>query len=167
MERGKVVGLSLSGRIFPFCWTDSVTYYTNVRTTQSHIIAAVTILIEQRAKDVVGPRSVSQTVEEIDGDAVVPIAKRQQMVVRLRANQLHRLFTFADHPRLAIVFIHKIFRAGIIFLYVELHLIVWISLAGLFHSLSQQIPVNGIPHLQCHADCPTHLFSCPCQVKSL
>ena len=98
-------------------------------TTQCRIIAAAGIFIKQGAQDVIGSCAVGQAVEEIEGDAVIPVAECQQMVVRLWTNQPHGFFSFAGYPRFAVVFIHEIFRAFSISPNAEFHLIIWISLA--------------------------------------
>ena len=73
-------------------------YFPNALAAETAIVSATAVFIHQRSQHVVGTGAVSQSVEEVDGHAVVPTGEGQLVVVRCRAKEFYRLLAYVQHP---------------------------------------------------------------------
>ena len=70
-------------------------YFPNALAAETAIVSATAVFIHQRSQHVVGTGAVSQSVEEVDGHAVVPTGEGQLVVVGGLAEQRTASFRIA------------------------------------------------------------------------
>lgn len=96
-------GLRQRCRVYPLAFVDCFSYFPNALAAETAIVSATAVFIHQRSQHVVGTGAVSQSVEEVEGYAVIPPGKGQQVVVGGLAEQHHLLPACRYYPRQRVV----------------------------------------------------------------
>ena len=91
----------------------------NAKLRKPAVIAAAAIFIEQRAEHTICRFTIHDGMEEVEGDAVVPTGKRQQVEVCLTAHQQQRLPPVTEHPRQRVILEGRMLAAMLVFIGAE------------------------------------------------
>ena len=124
-------------------FADVIASDRDARAVQRAVIAPAAIFVEQCAEYAVGSGAVSQRIEPVEGYAVIPPGKGQQVVVGCLAEQHHLLPACRYYPRQRVV-IEGIMRyALLVATCAEPYLMIGVSLScglyGLFQNCSVHI----------------------------